>query len=471
MEAAASSIPVAVAPKYGGFTIVLIICIIIAIIIAEIISAVLFSRDWASIRCVPYIMPFAGLFGHDVNENFQFCMSESFKKQAGESIAPIYKFFGGFIGVLSTLVDSANSIRLSFATFMGGFVTMVSEFNDRFRLFMSQVQLSAQRFKMLMYRIYATFYAMIYMALSSIRAVNNFGDTALFGFLDTFCFDPDTPVEIENRGIIPIREVVLGDIFAKTRSRVTSTFRFMADGQPMVMLGDIYVSTNHYVLYEERWIRAEEHPSARSAAPWSGGSERPLICFNTDNNMIPIGDYIFRDYDETTAGIEDAIKWTDSALNAGMGALRGVKREWKECIPAMERSTEVKCSSGIKPVTAVQLGDTMKPTRDRVTGIIDTYVTEYVETADGKLTPGTLIWHEPTGTWERIGTIYPHKVIRVDASKPLIFRSFIVLSGSRIELKSGMIIRDYMEVASPWAEDPYSSALKKLGLNLGHFDR
>jgi hypothetical protein len=466
MEAVAST------PKYGGFTILLIIGIVLAIIIAEVVSMILFSADWASIRCVPYVMPFAGLFGHDVNENFSFCMAESFKKQAGESIAPIYKFFGGFIGVLSSLVDSANSIRLSFATFMGGFVTMVSEFNDRFRLFMSQVQLSGQRFKMLMYRIYATFYAMMYMALSSIRAVNNFGGTVLFGFLDTFCFDPDTPVDIEGKGQIRIQDVVLGDIFTKTRSRVTSVFRFMADGQPMVWLDGILVSTNHYVSCEGKWIRAEEHPRALSAGPWTGGAERPLVCFNTDNNMIPIGNYIFRDYDETTNGVDDAIKWTADSLNAGMGAHVARPREWKECIPAFERCAKiVKRSGDVAAATSIRLGDALKPTGDRVTGIIDTYVTEYIETADGKITPGTLIWHEPTGTWERIGNIYPQKIVRVDANKPLIFRSFIVLSGSRIQLHSGAIIRDYMEVASPWAEDPYSSALKQLGLNLGHFDR
>ena len=470
MEAAALA---SAAPKYTGFALLFVIFSIIAIIICEVISIIVMAPDWASIRCVPYVMPFAGLFGQNVNDNFKFCMSEAFNRQAGETIAPLYKFFGGFTSVLSSLIDSTNSIRLGFATFMGGFVTIMSEFNDRFRMFMSQVNLSAQRLKMLMYRIYATFYAMIYMALSSIRAVNNFGGTVLFGFLDTFCFDPDTPIHVKGRGSIRIADVKVGDILeggsgggsGGSGSRVKSTFRFMADGQPMVYLGKgcdgpaVLVSTNHYVSHMGTWIRAGDHPDAFPAPLWNGGSARPLICFNTDDNQIPVGGYIFKDYDETPEGVNEAIRWTAASLNGGPKAVDAARpRKWKECIPAFEPGVKIfKRDGGISIASELRLGDVLRPTGDIVTGVIDTEVTEYIEMPDGKFTPGTLFWHEPSGTWQRLGDIYPNS-IQV-SEHPLMFRSLIVLSGSRIECKSGMIIRDYMEVASPWAEEPYAKAI------------
>jgi hypothetical protein len=458
--------------KYGGLIFLLAILIWICIGIGEFIHVYVSSMDWASIRCVPYVMPFAGLFGHDVNENFKFCMSESFKKQAGTAIAPMYKFFAGFAGVLSSIINSANSLRLGFATFMGGFTTIISEFGDRFRMFMSQMKLSAQRIRMLMFRVYATFYAVMYMAISSMRAVNNFGGTVLFGFLDTFCFDPTTLIEVEGKGHIQVRDVVIGDVLLPTRSRVTARFQFMADGQPMVRFTDpgVTVSTNHYIYSADnnKWIRAEDHPDAIPHLPWAGGATSPLICFNTHDNRIPIGKYVFRDYDETPDGIDGAINWSANALNAGMGAhiATATSRKWKELIPAFDRGAKIVVGAGAGvaaiPASDILLGTKVHPTDDHVAGIIDIEVREYIEMPDGKFTPGTLFWYEPSRTWERLGDIYPQHIKY--STEPLLFRSLIVLSGSRIQFQSGFIIRDYMEVASPWAEEPYSAALKHIGI-------
>ena len=47
-------------------------------------------------------------------------------------------------------------------------------------------------------RVFATMYAVIFMGLSGIKATTNFGNTFLFKFLDTFCFDPDTKVILKN---------------------------------------------------------------------------------------------------------------------------------------------------------------------------------------------------------------------------------------------------------------------------------
>jgi hypothetical protein len=45
---------------------------------------------------------------------------------------------------------------------------------------------------------------------------------------------------------------------------------------------------------------------------------------------------------------------------------------------------------------------------------------------------------------------------------PTIFHSFITLPGSKIELASGVFLRDYLEIASRDTEAPYSAALATL---------
>jgi hypothetical protein len=458
---------------FGGITILLLFVLIFAAIVEAII---LFSRkdDWNSIRCEPSIMPFAGLYGYDVNENFQYCMRQSFNSQATESLAPVYSVLGGFVGVLGTLVGSADSLRLGFSRFITGFSTIMSEFTERLQQFFIQVSYSTQRIKMLMYRIYATFYAIIYMGMSGIKATQNFGGTVLFGFLDTFCFDPDTLINIEGRGLIHVNDVNISDRIVGG-SKIISKFKFMADGQPMVKLGDIIVSTNHYVLYDSKWIKAENHKDAVKAANWKGGKERPLVCFNTEDNCIKIGNYIFRDYDETDEGDSKTEEFIEKSLNGEMRDAvrqRQLSRKWKKMQPAVAAETEVLLFSNTdsccefdscqrqqtKKAANIKLGDKLTKT-DNVIGIIETAINEIVELPTGdKVTAATLIWNPNENKWDRAGDLYTVNVLE----DYIIYKSFITLPGSQITLGSGITIRDYMEVASPFAELEYSKCMENM---------
>ena len=92
------------------------------------------------------------------------------------------------------------------------------------------------------------------LGMSGITGMTSFTNTFLFSFLDTFCFPGDTLLRVvrEQEGKkqvteIPIREVVIGDRLYPSMDRVTALFQFQATGQPMVRLGDVLVSTNHYL--------------------------------------------------------------------------------------------------------------------------------------------------------------------------------------------------------------------------------
>ena len=213
------------------------------------------SENWPKYRCSPSVMPFAGLYGHDTNEN----------------------------------------------------ITQI----------MFRAQIAGTRMRFLMNRLFATFYAMIYMGVSGITAVTSFGDTFLFRFLDTFCFPPETLVEIEGFDTpVPISTVKIGDRFKGTDDLVTAVFSFYSDGQPMVEFPNgLQVSTNHYMYYNNLWIQAQDHPEAKRIQPWSGGVSRPLICLNTNHHRLFIGGYEFLDYDETELGDKETMSWVEHHVN------------------------------------------------------------------------------------------------------------------------------------------------------------
>jgi hypothetical protein len=316
---------------------------------------------------------------------------------------------------------------------------------------------------MMMNRVYATMFAVIFMALSGLTAVTNFGGTVLFDVIDTFCFDPNTKINVQNKGLIAIRDVQLGDVLSDG-GHVTSVFEFNADGQAMVRLPaddqDIFVSTNHYLLHNKQWIRSDAHPAAKSASNWCGGNTMPLICLNTTTNCIPIGGYIFRDYDETTAAHKEAIELANKQLNGAAAAeiKTAFGEKWQELFPSMSPNTRVRLRDGsCQLASAIQLGAEMT-TGDKVAGVIKHLLTEVCNLPTGEqVGAGTLIYDTHANVWLRAGDIYT-----VHKCPPTVFTSFITLPGSKIELASGVFLRDYLEIASHDTEAPYAAELARL---------
>jgi len=418
------------------------------------------SASWPENRCKPQIMPFASLYGYNTAENFNYCMTNIIKDQAGDSIGPIYQILSGFIGTISTLVQTANSLRVALATLFGGITKVFQEFGERINSLMVRIRVATVRIKMLFGRLFATFYAVIYMGMSGITAVSNFGDTFLFKFLDTFCFDPDTRVEIDNKGYISVKDVKMGDIFSKTKSRVTACFEFYSDGQPMVTLlpqqnqdqQPILVSTNHYVqLPSGQYEPAVVHPNAIPSPSWSGGIDRPLICFNTHDHKIPIGDYMFLDYDETERGDKVTMRALRNIVNNSDSKEDDTINEYS---PGVSENTKIalKEPKGAFCIAKnIKLGQTIQS--GRIVGIVKKEVKNFVRIGQDLISASSLIWRSQTNSWERaykIGT---------PIQKNDIVYSFVVTPSATIITHHGLSIRDYVEVHSPDSEDAYKKEI------------
>jgi hypothetical protein len=401
--------------------------------------------NWEKYRCRPDVMIMADYYGHNSGDNLNFCLKNGFDKRAKEAIGPFYSYLGTFVEILMTMLNSLNSIRMIFATIVGSATQIFSEFSERIKALFYRFQMSAIRMKMLMGRVFATMYAIIFMGMAGLKASQNFGNTFLFKFLDTFCFDPDTSILLKSGKVIRIQEVKIGDVL-KGGECVTATFQFAADGQRMVTLGQgqILVSTNHYILHNG-WIPSEAHPDAKPAADWSGGIERPLICLNTDTHTIPIGEYTFRDYDETSDGDAEAMKMATDILNGTPGKALTQPNSEMACHP----QTKIKVKDGLVPASLVRLG--MELSHGKVVGIVKKECSEICEVSGEFFAAGTCLWCE--GKWMRAFEIVrPIKII------PTSYYSFVVTPSACIETEMNMF-RDYVEVHSKELEAPYSKAL------------
>lgn len=415
------------------------------------------AENWPKYRCSPTVMPFAGLYGYDAAENFSFCTKSILDGQANLLLGPFTGILQTFIGTLSTLVQSANSMRLQLATLVGGVTKITKEFQDRITQIMFRTQITASRIRMLMGRVFATFYAVIFMGLSGITAVSNFGDTFLFKFLDTFCFPPETLVELEGYDKpIPICKVKIGDRFKATGDDVTALFSFYSNGQPMVQFPNgLQVSTNHYMQYNDKWIQARQHPDAVPVGDWSGGYARPLICLNTRTHILPIGGYTFLDYDETDEADTQTMTYIEKTVNAGqLFQTKGIH----EYSPSISGDTKIRTGDG-KPIAAkdIQLGDGIST--GIVQGIIKKRVSRVCELGKGEYcSEGTLTWCPEKAMWVRAAELSQvHSLAQEN-----IFYSFVVTPTAQIQLASGHQIRDYVEVHSPDSEQFYAKKVTEV---------
>lgn len=443
-------------PPYIRFLFILTFFILGVYILKAQLQIQEISRNWPKYRCKPQVMPFASLYGHDTVENFNYCMTNIFNEQSGQTVGPFFKILATFGTVLGTLLGTINNLRLQGASLYGGITQIFTEFSTRMAQLILKINTSFIRIKQLMFRIQTTMFAIMYMGLSGVNAVTSFGDTALFSFLDFFCFPPDTPIEVYNSDThilehIPIGDIRIGHKMANGK-QITSKFEFDVAGQPMVLLGDrVLVSANHYVRYDAlgTFVMAKDHPDSVEAAPYTG----KLICLNCEDNQFELGGYTFLDFDETPAGDQETMSWVEKRLN-GLTAVAGPRGYNYDT--AVAGSTAVLTHSGKHvPIAEIELGAKLQT--GSVIGKVQKVVREVCVTEKGtEFTPANLLWDEPSHSWVRAGDKYPIQKL----AYPRIFYSLVV-TGATIALASGEHIRDYLEIHSPDSEQFYSAAIKQ----------
>jgi len=413
------------------------------------------KRNWPKYRCTPSVMPFATLYGYDVSENFNYCVKNILAGQMGDFTGPFGTILASLITTSMGFLQNLNSLRVMLATLVGGVTKIFQELTDRIKLMMSQIKTTSLRMQTLMKRVFATFYAVIYMGLSAVQTGKNFTNTFIFQFMDTFCFDGGTLIRVKEKGLVPIRDIQLGDIL-ENGARVISVYRFMADGQPMVrfpcLSGDILVSGNHYIQENGSFVRADKHRDAKKAPNWSGGIENLLYCLDTDTHTIPVGNYIFSDYDETNESDSATMEWIEQTVNGEKPTKKQIHKisqdyDWFYQ-PCCDPSTPVVMKNGpYKQMKDVQIGDIL--TTGRVTGIVKRHTHVVTVTPHGtRVTPSTLIWSERQ-KWERAGHV-SSELQYLDTPTEMI--QFVVMNTATFETVYGDTIRDFVEVHSPDSE-------------------
>ena len=416
------------------------------------------SKNFAKYRCNPLMMPFAGQFGYDAKENFEFCISNILNEKASAIFAPLYGILSQFTSVLTVMMNATLGIRKLFSNFFLSINNFIGNVRNRIQNLLFQIRISFLKMNNLMGRVFGTMYAVIYMGTSALTAGNNLGDSDLVKFLSEFCFHPETPV-LMNDGIYKtIKTITIGDKLARLPSgivpRVTSTFVFDGTRTPMVAIEDVIVSAQHYVEYKGKWIAACDHPSAVQTP-----SIERLICLNVSGNAFYVGNHglIARDYDESNdPGISKA------TMNISQTALNGKhyeKSKAEDYLLGFDPRLEISLADGTwAQAHTLKLGTCLEG-GNKIVGIVKELCTHTVYWNNMYLSSAQLV--QVNNVWKRACDVYPttnnRKILMhfiTDRCGPIISRA------GGVEL----CMRDYREVALPEMEVPYATYLVGVGI-------
>lgn len=438
-------------------------------------------NNWDKHRCEPGVIPFASFFGHDTAENFNYCMTYMFRGQAGQFLGPILDVLATVVTIFSTLIQALSSIRLMIANMVNSAKSVLMDMRNRIMSVMLELRNSLLRMKQLMYRLYATFYAIIFMGMSGMNAAVTFGNSTVGRFLDTFCFHPETRVFVGGGRSVPMKDVNIGNEILgpnRERTRVTSKLVFNSQQQQynMYQLGGIQVSGGHYVEYDGKWIQVKFHPDARLIS-WD--LRIPLVCFNTSTGYIPVpvstgpakeSWIMFADYDEDRTADEAVMAKHEAIL--GPRFITKIPRSFiPEYTLGIGLQSRVRMARNIgrfvpdglsivphwKSVKDIQIGDETR--YGRVLAVIEEECEKCVRLRCGDLvSDAMLLWDPIANGYVRAGTwTLDNRATYVKG--PRILRNFIIDGAEVFELKTGIFVKDYVEIATADTQKLYDKAM------------
>jgi hypothetical protein len=249
--------------------------------------------NWVKYRCNPVYMPMAGMVGSDISSNFLNCTLQTVNTYAGFALDPVYQNFGMLTNIINDIMGAMNDMREAVTGASSGFMGIIqSTFGKLQNTLQNTVQLFG-RVRTLISRLMAVFAVMMNIVSTGVQTGTSVKNGPVGQAADFFCFDPHTPVSTLE-GFVPMCGVRPGTRLADGQL-VQSILEFDGHATQMFSVGSIRVSGNHKIFHEGKWIRVEDHPLAEPAEPC-----HRLFCLNTEKHTIPIGGFLFKDYEETS---------------------------------------------------------------------------------------------------------------------------------------------------------------------------
>jgi hypothetical protein len=467
------------------------------------------TANWKERRCEVPVVIAAGLFkpSYDprsstefARDNFEFCISSLAKEVISIAFAPLYAVMGQQLDATNVMSGPMNTIRGMIAQGMKSFSNVLERQFKQYTAISVQVTKIWHHIKFAMGRIGAIVTSIVYFGLSASMLVQNtmklivnvimifigilaamillifFGLLPFIGIIITlivllavadgetggwisggsldagpFCVDPDAKIVMADESLKSLKDIKIGDKIAGTNNIVTGILRVDASKQKLVAIHNVKMSETHSVFYNNKWMRAQEHPNAVLL----DSNLNELICLNTSEHraiMKGTEEIIVGDWDEASDedDQEKWIPWASKILN---------KFEINQFIsttpPLASNTTKVSVlGKGLINISEVVIGDSVIGQRGytKVTGIYKGNITAETPNNPEWLSDG--VWLHGTKGW-----ITAKDGVHSGDLENSLTGSFLITEDETFFIKVNeetILVRDFTEVGGSRLNQCYS---------------
>lgn len=295
---------------WSRFILVLLIFVFLHCFIILAIQIDNIKNNWPQWKCHPMVMPFARVFGHDEYDNFTQCISTIQSDYMGFLLQPINfdlsmitdlasTFTDGLAGGFELITNIQDLLNMIFKVIYTAFFSIIVEFQKMI------INIKDTFGKVT--AVVSMFHKMLGGLSDLMESINN----GLPGqVLRTVCFDPETIIQTHNGDFVKMQDIELNTIL-KNGSKVVSVMNISnldSQGKIVNQMYEIVNGENNekiyvtgcHLIYDpiiKDYVKVSELNIGDKCKP-SNNECRRLSCLITTDHSIPIGEWIFHDWED-----------------------------------------------------------------------------------------------------------------------------------------------------------------------------
>jgi hypothetical protein len=297
---------------------ILIIIIFIILYIFNILAVGIknIQEDWPEYRCNPIVMPFASVFGHNTATNFTFCIQTMMQNYMGSLTQPIMSNFNILGNISSSINSSLTDVKAFFNYLRTSIEDAVRSIFGVFLNILIEFQRVTINMKDIFKKMIGIMVTLMYTIEGSINTMNSTWNGPPGQLVRALCFHPETKIKLKDGTIVAIKDMPLNSQL-KTGAIVHAVMNISNLDENSNFVEDLYklkggennediiVSGSHLV-YDSK-LKNFIHVKELANTKINEDNHANLTCLITSNHTIPIGKWIFHDWEDNNGSVSKNI--------------------------------------------------------------------------------------------------------------------------------------------------------------------
>ena len=266
------------------------------------------KEDWTLYRCNPAVMPFASVFGQDTTSNFTYCIQTMQSNYMSYLMQPLQYNLSVIGDIGANLTNSLNDVRAFFNNIRNFITDIIKSIFSVFLNILIEFQRITINIKDLFNKLIAIMVTIMYTLDGSIMTMNSAWSGPPGQVTRALCFHPETKLRLKDNSLVSMKDVPLNAVL-KNGSVVQAVMHISnldENGNGIEALykvkggecidADILVSGSHlvYDASSNKFIQVEHLLKAEKTDILC----ETFTCLITSNHIIPIGKWIFHDWED-----------------------------------------------------------------------------------------------------------------------------------------------------------------------------